>query len=127
MAKGAVAYQLFESTSLSVNGGQSVGNSVLEGLFIQTRSVSCGLRQRLFRNLFLEVQPGYTFNKYRSTGKGFEVQRSDDFLSVYAALSTMLWKRLDVSLFYQFNDNSSTDQNATFNSTQVGLRLAYRY
>jgi hypothetical protein len=71
--------------------------------------------------------PGYTMRDYKSALEGVPDGREDDYFSVYAGLSTTLFKKLNASVFYVFSDNDSDDPSFAFDSTQAGLRLEYRY
>ena len=123
----SLAYQPFEQTALSLSASHSVGNSYLSDLFVETTTLTGGFRQRLFGQFSLQVQPGYTFTEYQSTRSGHAGTRDDDFFTIYAGVSTVLFKKLNVAVFYQFTDVSSTAENFAFDSTQIGLRLDYRY
>jgi hypothetical protein len=122
----SVAYQLFEPTSLSLAASRSIGNSVLEDQFTETTSVSVGLRQRFLKHFTLDIRPAYSLVTYSSTAGQIE-NREDEIYSLYAGVSTLLFRKLNVSVFYQFNDTVSTSDEFAFDSTQVGLQLNYRY
>jgi hypothetical protein len=73
------------------------------------------------------VVPGYTIRDYKTTLEGGPDGREDDYFSVYAGISTTLFQRLNVAVFYLFSDNDSDDPSFAFDSSQAGLRLEYRY
>ena len=123
----AAAYRAFEHTSFSLSADHLVGNAYEEGQFAESTTFSAGVRQRFLEHFYLDVVPGYTMRDYKSTLQGGADGRKDDYFSVYAGVSTALFKRLNVSVFYLFSDNDSNDPNFAFDSTQVGLRLEYRY
>lgn len=123
----AAAYRAFEHTSLSLSANHVIGNSYEEGQFAESTTINAGLRQRFLEHLYLDVVPGYTMRDYKSTLEGVPDGREDDYFSVYAGLSTTFFKKLNVSIFYLFSDNDSDDPSFAFDSTQVGLRLDYRY
>jgi hypothetical protein len=122
----SVAYQIFEPTSLSLTANHSIGNSVLTDQFTETTSVTGGFRQRFLKHFTLDMRPGYSVVSYKST-VGQNENREDKLFSLYAGISATLFKKLRASIFYQYNDNLSTDKNLAFTSTQAGLQLNYRY
>ncbi len=122
-----VSYQPVEPTVISLSAGHEIGNSFLTGLYSETTTVSGGIRQRLFRHLSASVQPTYIVRNYKSTPGSFSEERDDDYFSVYAGVNALLLKKLNVTVFYQFTDNSSSMDQFSFESTQVGVRLDYRY
>jgi hypothetical protein len=122
----SVAYQIFEPTSISLSASRSLGNSVVSDQFTETTSVGFGLRQKFLKHFTLDVRPGYSLVTYSSTA-GQNENREDEQYSVYVGISTVLFKKLNASVFYQFNDNLSTTDEFAFTSTQVGLQLNYRY
>jgi hypothetical protein len=73
------------------------------------------------------VVPSYNFTKYRSTLEGVSVRREDDYFAVYAALSTVLFRKVNASVFWQYTDNDSDLPGLSFVARQVGLRVEYRY
>ena len=121
------AYRPFEQTSVSLSAKHEIGNAYQENVFTETTTVGVGLRQRLLGRVFLDVAPSYNFRKYEATPSGSFAGREDDFVAVYAGLSTTFFKKLNASVFYQFSDNSSSDEGLSFDSTQVGLKVDYRY
>jgi hypothetical protein len=122
----SIAYQIFEPTSLSVAANRSLGNSVISDQFTETTSLSVGIRQKFLKHFSLDVRPGYSLVTYRSTA-GQNQNREDEQLSIYAGVSTVLFRKLNIAVFYQYNDNLSTTDELAFTSTQVGLRMNYRY
>jgi hypothetical protein len=123
----AAAYRAFEQTTFSLSASHKIENSYEEGQYAENTILSAGVRQRFLEHFYLDVVPGYTMRDYKSALQGIGDGREDDYFSVYAGLSTTLFKKLNVSIFYLFSDNDSDDPNFAFDSTQAGLRLDYRY
>ena len=123
-----VVYHLFEPTTLLLTASHAVENAFLQDRFALVDAVSVAVRQRLFQQIYLTVQPAYNFREYRAT-RDFAApdRRKDEYLSIYAGLSARIFKRLDATLFYQYADNSSTADGLGFHTAQSGLRLDYRY
>lgn len=123
----AAAYRAFEQTTFSLSASHKIENSYDEGQYARNTILSAGVRQRFLEHFYVDVVPGYTMRDYKSALQGIGDGREDDYLSIYAGLSTTLFRKLNVSLFYVFSDNDSDDPNFAFDSTQAGLRLDYRY
>ena len=121
------AYQAFEHTSLSLSATHVVGNSYEEGQFAESTTVNAGVHQRFLEHFYLDVVPAYNIRNYKSTLQGVPDGREDKYFSVYTGISTTLFKKLNVTIFYLFSDNKSDDPNFAFDSSQAGLRLDYRY
>ncbi|HXI51568.1 MAG TPA: outer membrane beta-barrel protein [Candidatus Saccharimonadales bacterium] len=124
---GAVVYHVFEPTTLSFTGRRLIENAYQSGLFDEATTASVALRQRLFRQLYLTLQPGYDLRRYREVVGDHGQTRRDEYLTFYGALSTQLFKKLSLLAFYQYGDNNSTQPGFTFHETQVGFRVDYRY
>jgi hypothetical protein len=123
----SATYQLFTHTSLTLGANQRIGNSALTGLFTQSTDVSFALRQRLLKQIYFDLRSSYSMQEYRSTSGPSSIEREDEITSIYVGLSTQLFKKLQTSIFYQYSDNTSTEDNFAFDSSQVGLQLNYRY
>jgi len=124
---GNIVYQLFESTTLGLTASREVEASYQRDRYTEATVVRFSVRQRLFKNFYLSVQPSYDLRSYRDTfGDHAEVQK-DKYLSVYTSLSTTLFKKLHLSAFYVYSDNNSTQDTLSFQSDQVGFRVDYRY
>lgn len=123
----AVSYQPLDPTVFSLSASHEIENSFLRGLFTETTSVSGGIRQRFLQRFYATVQPTYIVRNYKETAGNFSKAREDDYFSLYAGLNAMLLRKLNLTVFYQLTDNSSTVDQFGFRSTQVGMRLDYRY
>ena len=123
----AIAYRLFEQTSLSLSANHTIGNAYEDDRFSEVTIVDAGVRQRLFEHISLDVVPAYNFRKYKSSLPGLAVEREDEYFSIYCGLSTVLFQKLNVAVFYQYTDNDSDDAGLSFVSRQVGARIEYRY
>jgi len=123
----SAAYKPFEQTALSLAVNHTVGNSYEQGQYSETTVINGGFRQRFFGHLNFDVTPGYNIRNYKSTLRGAPDGREDKFLTIYTGLSTVLFKKLNVGIFYLFSDQDSDQKTFAFESKQVGLRLDYRY
>lgn len=122
-----VTYKLFEETSLFVSANRLIGVAYEENQWTDTTAFSAGVRQRLFGHISLEVVPSLNFTKYESTLEGVSVRREDEYFAVYAGLSTVLFRKLNALVFWQYTDNDSDLAGLSYVARQIGLRLEYRY
>ena len=78
----------------------------------------------------LDAQIGYENADYYSTAGGVN-QREDDFLRMGLSVSHPISLTPDingsVSVFYNHNDNDSSDNAADFDQSVTGLRLGFKY
>lgn len=123
--QGAIDYELAENTTVSLFGSHDIGTSYYSDQFTETSSVGASVRQRLLRHLSLGVSGGYSFTSYSSTFATDTVEREDDRAYVQVSLSTLLRKRIQVSAFYRYSDNSSDSAGYSSGGNQVGLMLSY--
>lgn len=122
-----VTYKPFEQTSVFVSADRLIGVAYEENQWTDTTAFSAGVRQRLFGQFSLEVVPSLNFTKYESTLEGVSVTREDEYFAVYAGLRTVLFRKLDALVFWQYTDNDSDLPGLSYVARQVGLRLEYRY
>ena len=123
----ALSYQPVEPTVISLSASHEIGNSYLDDRFTETTSVFGGIRQRFFQHFSVSVQPTYVTRNYKNTFGNFSEARDDDYFSLYAGVNALFKKKLSLTVFYQLTDNTSTEDQFSFESTQVGVRLDYRY
>jgi hypothetical protein len=120
-------YQLFEHTSLSLNGSRSVSSSYFANQFVERTSVSLSLTQRLLGRLNLGVSAGYGLMSYGATSTAAESGREDENTFFSVNLGTSFAERGRVSVFYSHSRNSSTTSGFDYSSDQVGFQVGYRY
>ena len=120
-------YKMFEQTSLFISANRLIGIAYEENQLTDTTSFSAGVRQRFLGHFSLDLVPSYNFTKYKSTLEGVSVRREDDYFAFYAALSTVLFRKLHAAVFWQYSDNDSDVPGLSYVARQVGLRLEYRY
>jgi hypothetical protein len=120
-------YKAFEQTSFFVSANRLIGIAYEENQLTDTTSFSAGVRQRFLGHFSLDLVPSYNFTKYKSTLEGVRVRREDDYFAFYAALSTVLFRKLHAAVFWQYSDNDSDVPGLSYVARQVGLRFEYRY
>ena len=123
----SIQYQPFEQTKLSLGAGRVMSPSYYDNQISEVTTVNGNLSQRLLGKLFLDVSAGYTWNNYTSLASGVAAQSSADYYSVNVQLSTTILKRGTVAVFYNYSDNSTAQAGLSYNSSQIGFNLGFRY
>jgi len=124
---GGIQYLPFEHTQISLNAERAVAVSELQNEVTESVGFNGDLNQRLLGRLFLELSGGYQNIKYVNSGTGASSTRTDDYYYFNTRLSTAFLKRGTVAIFYQFNDNASTQPGYGFSSHQVGFEIGFAY
>jgi hypothetical protein len=128
----SVQYQPFKTTQISLSASRTVSSSdyYLAAQQTETTGFSLNLSQTLLRKFTLSLGVGYGETDY-STSAGAAsasaVNRTDDNVSFNVRLSHPFFKRGTWALFYQYNDNSSSQAGYGFQSNQTGFEISYRY
>jgi hypothetical protein len=122
-----VLYQLFETTSFSLNATRAVSSSYFQNQVTESTGFTGGVRQRLLGKLWLDLTGGYNNTTYKATATGITVDREDDRSFVNVRLSCPFLKRGTASVFYDYSKNSSNQNGFEYSSNQAGLELGYRY
>ena len=123
----AISYQPFEFTSLSLTADRSVSPSYFQSQAADTSTVGVSLTQRLLKKFTLTAGGDYTQVSYLASAANVASGRSDAYYSFNTRLSWEFLKRATAALTYQYSVNTSTAAGFTFNSSQIGLELGYRF
>ncbi len=123
----AVRYQPVEATTLSLTASRAVNASYFRSEIVESTGISASLQQRLLKNFYLGLSGGYRTASYKSTEIGTATTRTDDGFNFGTSLSCTFLKRGSFSVFYNYNENSSSAGNFSFASRQIGCELGYRY
>lgn len=130
----SIGYRPWESTTFSLSANRRVGSSLLQVQTTETTSLSAGIRQRLLEVLHLDLFARFSQQDYKGSstagvepGTDLQTERSDDILSFSATLGTRVFKKGDVSIFYQHSQNESTTRGYTYDSEQYGLQISYHF
>ena len=141
-----IQYQPFEQTRVSVSASRTVGTSFFQNQVTENTGVTADLNQRLLGKLNLDLNGGYSKTKYLSSTSlsnqiGYGAGRNDNFYSFSARLTYSLLKRGTISAFYQYSENSSSQnkylqfyqanfssQSAfSYTSNQIGFEIGYQF
>jgi hypothetical protein len=128
----SIGYTPWEATTFSLSANQSVGTSLLDAQATETKSISAGVRQRFLEILHLDLFAGFMMQDYQNVAvqrseATLETSRSDDILSFSAALGCTVFKKGDISVFYQHSQNESSAEGFTYDSDQYGFQIAYSF
>jgi hypothetical protein len=128
----AIQYQPFKVTQISLSASRTVSSSdyYLAAQQSESTIVSLNLDQRLLKKLHLGLGAAYTKTDYTTatTATGpLAANRSDDNVSFNVRLSHPFFKRGTWSVFYQYNDNRSSQTGYGYQSNQVGFEVGYAY
>ena len=118
----------YDGTTVSLSGFRRVDASVsISGEDFINSTVQLDLRQRFLRRFFLLVNSGYTHSDYENVTGGDLPPRTDDYYFARAGVTYEAEKYFDVGLFYQREQNSSTNAIYSFASNRVYLRSNFVY
>jgi hypothetical protein len=138
---GALQYQIFQPTTISLNASRAVTPSLFENQVEVITAVSGSVRQELSKKFSLEGNVGYSTEPLTSIAPGplpqyylgtpprstLQVVRNETVTSYRISLSYAVVERATLSVFYTLRDNSSGQSSFAYTSRQVGLSLNYRY
>jgi len=127
VVSGSVAYFLTEVTTIRLGASHAVTTSPFEDQFTETTGVSGGISQRLLGRFYLDVGGAFSHVRYESSALGAPTNRRDDIFSADVRLSTTVFKRGTVAVFYRRSENSSNTPGFDVASNQVGLEFRYGY
>jgi hypothetical protein len=128
---------------ITVTAGRTVNPSYFQDLVTVNTSFGVGLSQRLLQKLTLTANAYYTTTPYIgfaavNDSNAFNlngapittfssVTRQDDSTSLIVRLSCQVLKRGSLSVFYSVSDTTSSIQDFSLSTTQIGIELGYHY
>jgi hypothetical protein len=131
---GAIQYQPFDQTRISVTANRTVSSSYYQNEVVEGTSVSADFNQRLFGGLFLDLTGGYATSSYVASTVGLSTGRNDDSYSFNARLTCPFPKRGSFAIFYQYSNNASSQTGFaiggsafSYSSSQIGFDISYTY
>jgi hypothetical protein len=125
----AIEYQPFKVTQISLSANRTVSSSDYYVLAQQseTTTFSVNLNQRLLKEFNLGLGASYSTTDFNSSFGPLAANRTDNSTSFNVRLSHPFFKRGTWSVFYQYNDNSSTQAGLGYESNQVGFEVSYNF
>jgi len=124
---GSLSYTPFPTTTVSVGVSRSVEPSYFSGQTTQSDGWNVGLQQRLLTRLFLSAGYSQRSADYESAIVGVNPIRDDRYDSYNVRLSTAVFGKGSVAVFYQHGRNRSSLAIYQFNSDQIGAQFSYRF
>jgi hypothetical protein len=142
---GGLQYQPFEQTKFSVSASRTVSTSPFENETIESTVITGDLNQRFFGWLTLDLNGGYSSGKFLASSASLialSTARNDDVYSFNATLSCPFPKRGTVSIFYEYSQDTSTQNGFvrfgqygfslgssafSYSSSQFGFDISYTY
>jgi hypothetical protein len=123
----SVIYRPFETTSVSLNAGESAMASYIFSQEMENTFITATFHQRLLKALSFGLTAGYQITSYLDSAGGLAQSRQDDYTYVNVRLSVPFLKRGTAGVFYQAGENTSTVSQYQLSSTQVGFDLSYHF
>lgn len=131
---GALEYQPFKQTKISLSASRTVTTSEYAGQNLESTSTTADFNQRLFGGLFLDLSAGVSSDDYVSSVVGLSTARNDDIYTFDARLSCPFPRRGTFSIFYQYSEDVSTQSGFAaassafgYSSHQIGFDISYTY
>jgi hypothetical protein len=122
-----IQYQPFEHTQITLNADRTMEVSVFDNQITENVGFDANLNQRLFGELFLNIDGGYQNIQYLTVSNTSSAARTDDYSFLNTRLSTAFLTRGKVSIFYQLSNDASTAPGLSYTSHQVGLEISFAY
>jgi hypothetical protein len=129
IANASMAYKIFEQTTLTIGATRTVTPSYFANQFQKSLTWNAGINQRLLGRLNLSLSTGYRKSNYEQTDPTTATTsaRDDNNHWYDAGLSTAVFQRGSVSIFYRYSKNTSNESVYSFSSDQYGAQFLYRY
>lgn len=121
----SLGYHIFEQTLISINANRSTSASLFQNQVTDTTTVGIGLQQRLFGLLQFSAGFGYNTSTFKNTFGPLSTARTDDGESYTVGLGCPFLKRGNVSAFYEYTHNNSSESSFGFSSSQIGASISW--
>jgi hypothetical protein len=124
---GSITYQPIKTTQIIVSGERDVSPSYLIDQVTETLQWNLALKQRILKRLYLTAQFAIERVDYLSSAGNSAADRRDMVNSLNIMLSTQLFRRCSVDVFWQNGNNSSNAPGFGYSSNQIGTDISIRY
>jgi|GEM_PF-301296 len=136
-----LSYRLFRDTLLSLSAARVIAPSFYSSQDTTATMFTGSLLQPVTRKISLSLTGGYSDSSYAALVVGplpafwigsapstvLSVDRRDTFTFTSASLRYAILNRLNLSIYYTREQNSSSQNSFAFTSSQFGAQLSYRY
>ena len=123
---GTLTYRPWEHTAASLAASRTVTPSAYQNEVQVNTTISATFRQQFLQYLTFEASGGYSTVPYTGGATGQQA-RTDDSRFVRVSFISSFRQRGTVSIFYSFNDTSSSSSTFALTSRQMGIELGWRY
>ena len=122
------AYRPFEGTTLTLEASRhDQVSAVISDQNYTSTGINAGIRQRFMDRFFASVNGAYeNRDYYQATLAGAPATRNDDFFLVRVMFGANIRKDWTADVFYQYEENVSTDLTHKFTDYQIGLQTSWR-
>lgn len=120
-------YTPFEFTDLTLGADRIVTPTFFQDQVTEKIDFNGSIRQRFFSHYFFTITGNYYSADYVGTIFNLPILRHDNYYSVNFRLTTAIFKRGSISVFYTLSDNSSDIALFDFSSHQGGVELGFAY
>ena len=124
----AATYRPAEATALTLTAYRKTENSaLLTGEDYLSSGVSIEASRTVRSGCDVVLGSGYDHLDYYRTGRDESLERRDDYFFVRPAIRFTVARRLNIELFYLYQQDASTQRIASFSDHQTGVRLRFDY
>lgn len=138
----SLSYAALKATTLTITAARTVTPSFFGGQDTTSTSVTAAVQQGLSQHIGCTAAFSYGDSSYTALEPGplpafyfgtpaptapLTVVRSDTFSAFNLGLQYTFRAHISASAFYMYSHNSSSVGNFAFTSSQIGIRLSYRY
>ena len=122
-----VAYKPVDVTTISLSANRGVSASFFTNQVTESTTLSVGVQQRILKHFQLGLSGGYHTSSFVSSDPGLATTRDDHGFTYGASFGFGFLKRATFSAFYNYGENSSSENDFAFSSTQVGFSVGYTF
>jgi len=118
----------FVGTSVSLTGYRRNAPSYsIGGTNFTATGISAGIRQNFLQDFYLGINGGYENDAYTPASVGITGARNDNYYYMHPYFQWTPQKWVSLTAYYQYSRNDSTLAPISFNDSQVGTTISFRY
>jgi hypothetical protein len=124
----AANYKMRERTLLSLSGSRQVdGSAATLGVSVRRNVFQLGVDQQIGDRFRLAVATGYDMGQFESSRTDIASNRTDNYYFGKATLTYNFTKSAYVSAFYEYRNQSSSEEKLTYTNNRYGLQLGVTF